>query len=192
MEKKFDTLENYLIIAKKTINNFGKRYYPSLVKEMLNCEETISSIAHAIMLADWKWDDTRVGKVSGKSKSQYSFRNQHAIWAIKKCISNKYTPKRQRQKIGSEFTLENISRNNEDPSIQYEENDHIQSLQKNINDLLNFAPISDKQKEQIRMYYYEDKTLQQIGDHYGVTKEAIRLNIKKAIATIREMVNYAS
>lgn len=192
MEKKFDTLENYLTIAKKTIYNFGKRYYPALVQEMLGNDETISTIAHAIMVADWKWDVDRVGKISGKSKSQYSFRNQHAVWAIKKYISNKYAPKNQKRKNISEFTIETISKPNSDPSVEYEENDYGECLKENIKNLIDFAPISDKQKEQIRMYYYKDMTLQQIGDHYDVTKEAVRLNIKKGIDSIRQMVKNAS
>jgi len=192
MKQEFDTLNNYLTIAKKTIHNFGKSYYPALVREMLDSDEVISTVAHAIMVADWKWDNNRVGKVSGKSKSQYSFRNQHAVWAIKKYITKKYTAKSKRHKIINDYNLESISKYNLDPSTEYEQNDYNESLKNNIRDLIDFGPISDKQKDQIRMYYYQDMTLQEIGNHYGVTKEAVRLNIKKGIGAIREMVENAS
>jgi RNA polymerase sigma factor (sigma-70 family) len=48
--------------------------------------------------------------------------------------------------------------------------------------------ISEKQKEQIQKYYLEDKTLSEIGKEFGVTREAVRQNIQKGLAKIREYV----
>ena len=48
--------------------------------------------------------------------------------------------------------------------------------------------LTDKQKQQLTMYYYDDMTLKEIGDHFGLTKEAIRLNIKKSIQKLRELI----
>jgi DNA-directed RNA polymerase specialized sigma subunit len=38
------------------------------------------------------------------------------------------------------------------------------------------------------MYYFEDKTLLEIGNIFGVTREAIRQNIQKGIKRIRAYV----
>jgi RNA polymerase sigma factor (sigma-70 family) len=59
-----------------------------------------------------------------------------------------------------------------------------------VNSIINMAPISDKQKQQLYMYYYENKTLSDIGKVYGVTREAIRQSINKALTIIKEIVNH--
>jgi RNA polymerase sigma factor (sigma-70 family) len=48
--------------------------------------------------------------------------------------------------------------------------------------------LSDKQRNQIKKYYFEEKTLLQIGKEYGVTREAIRQNIQKGLNRIRSYV----
>jgi hypothetical protein len=50
---------------------------------MLKNEEAISDVATALMYADWRFDENRKGK-TGLQKTLYSYRNQCAIWAIKK------------------------------------------------------------------------------------------------------------
>ena len=46
--------------------------------------------------------------------------------------------------------------------------------------------LSDKQKDQLKMYYFNDMTLNQIGEKFGVTREAIRQNIKTSIKKLQE------
>ena len=53
--------------------------------------------------------------------------------------------------------------------------------------LLDSGIISDKQKDQLKMYYMEDMTLSEIGKKFGVSREAIRQNIKRAIENIRSI-----
>jgi len=53
---------------------------------------------------------------------------------------------------------------------------------------LNSDIVSSKQKNQIKQYYFENKTLLEIGKEYGVTREAIRQNIQKGIKRIQEYV----
>ena len=57
-----------------------------------------------------------------------------------------------------------------------------------IRKLLSSDILSDKQRNQIYKYYFEEKTLLQIGKEYGVTREAIRQNIQKGINKIKEYV----
>lgn len=184
----YATLDEYYTIAKKTISAFGYRYYPSLVKEMLNNSDTVSTVAHAIMVADWKWDENRVGNKSGKKKTLYSFRNQCALWAIQKYVTNKYKSNQKYEKHIEHIVKNHDIKYDEDPAAILEYNDNESILKQDINLLINGTPMTDKQREQLRMYYYDNKTLAEIGHKFGVSKEAVRLNIKKAIENIREVL----
>ena len=181
----FDTLSNYTNIAKKTISKFASKFYPGLAKEMLNSDETVSEVANAIMHADWNWDQNRKGKKTGLSKSIYSYRNQCAIWAIKTYITNKYKKNQRIQKCNKHFEQNWQMKYDKDPAEIYENQEYLANLQKDIQDLLETATLTDKQKKQIRMYYYDNKTLSEIGELFGVTREAVRQNINKGLDILR-------
>ena len=184
----FDTLSNYTNIAKKTISKFASKFYPGLAKEMLSNEETVSEIASAIMFADWNWDQNRKGKITGKGKSMYSYRNQCAIWAIKTYITNKYKKSKKHQKQTEHFVNNYKESYGLNPADIYEEKEYFENLSTDVKDLLTNAPLTNKQRQQLSMYYFEDKTLSEIGKEFGVTREAIRQNINKAIAILQKSV----
>lgn len=190
MEKTFDGLSTYINLAKKTISKFAPKFYNGLSAEMLKNEEAISDVATALMYADWRFDENRPGK-SGQKKTLYSYRNQCAIWAIKTYVTNKY----KKQKNYS------LDENNEDLKfnsliadkgqrqpidllIDEEENNILKS---DIEQILSSASITEKQKQQIIMYYYEDRTLSYIGKEFGVSREAVRQNIKRGLESIRNL-----
>ena len=74
-----------------------------------------------------------------------------------------------------------ISNNEKSPLDSIIEQETADQIKLNIDTLLSSNLISDKQKEQIRMYYFEGFTLSKIGKHFGVSREAIRQSIKRAI-----------
>lgn len=186
MEQQFDSLSTYIDLAKKTISKFSGKFYSSLRSEMLSNEDAISDVAAAIMQADWKWDKDRVGK-TGLQKTKYAYRNQCAIWAIQTYITKKYKSKKS-------YSLDSIDSGDKDVS-SYDflagaesdpleiliENEEKEDLSNCINDLLNSSLITEKQKKQLKMYFFDDMTLNAIGQQFGVTREAVRQNIKKAI-----------
>ena len=59
-------------------------------------------------------------------------------------------------------------------------------LSSDIASLLDNNLISEKQKEQIKLYYFEDETLSSIGLKFGVSREAVRQNIKRAMDIIKK------
>jgi len=194
MEKEYDSLSTYIILAKKIISKFAPGFYSSLRQELLSNEDAIADIASAIMIGDWRWDKDRTG-FEGKSKTKYSYRNQCGIWAIKTYLSNKY------RKQNNHYSLDNINKDLDisftdniedkpeyDPSLIAEQNEYHEALKDNIENILSCGLISEKQKEQIKQYYFEDKTLSEIGANFGVTREAIRQNIQKGLSKIREYV----
>lgn len=192
--RQFENLNTYIILAKKIISKFGPTFYSGLNKELLSNEDAISDIATALMNADWKWDKDRVG-YNGQSKTRYSYRNQCGIWAIKSYISNKYKAKNRK------FSIDNISNDDMktfaanvpdrsvcDPAEIVSLEEEKRNLSNTIESLLSSDLLSDKQRNQIKKYYFENKTLVQIGKEYGVTREAIRQNIQKGLNKIKEYV----
>lgn len=187
--KQFDSLDSYISLAKKTISKFAPKFYNSLSKEMLMNEEAVSDVATAIMYADWRYDDTRVGK-TGMKKTKYSYRNQCAIWAIKTYITNKYRSNTKVQSINSIKDDEEISLDLADTKQQQPQDilmkiEFHNILKKNLEELLDNELLSEKQKQQIKMYYYEDMTLSEIGKKFNISREAVRQNIKRGISIIQ-------
>lgn len=188
----FDNLSTYITLAKKTIAKFGGSMYPSSVKDMLKNEDVIADIANAIMYADWRWDAERKG-FEGKSKTKYSYRNQCAIWAIKTYMTNRH--KKNRFKLSSSLDKEestymsNVAcENTEDPYDYIEDIESTNNLKEIFESIFTSNILNDKQKQQMKEYYYNNKTLAQIGKEYGVTREAVRQNIQKGLKKIKEYV----
>jgi len=48
------------------------------------------------------------------------------------------------------------------------------------------SPLSDRTKEILRLYFKEGFTQQEIGDKFGITQQAVELQIKRAIKKLRE------
>ncbi len=193
--RQFEQLDTYLLLAKKVISKFAPNFYSGLQKELLSNEDAISDIASALMTADWKWDKNRTG-FNGKSKTRYSYRNQCGLWAIKTYISNKYNKKRK-----IKLSIDTVSNDDMktyantipdtsacDPVDIVSAKEESKNLKMIIQKLLSSDILSDKQRNQIYKYYFEEKTLLQIGKEYGVTREAIRQNIQKGINKIKEYV----
>lgn len=196
MEIQFDSLATYISLAKKTINKFAPKFYNGLNKEMLSNEEAVSDVATAIMYADWRFDPNRPGK-NGDKKTLYSYRNQCAIWAIKTYITQKYKGNNKKIKTHS---LDNYIKNSQDNSNGYDitenkadldpldiliDQEHKHIMSTDIHNLLNSGIISQKQKDQLIMYYFDNMTLSEIGKKYHVSREAVRQNIKRAIQIIQ-------
>jgi RNA polymerase sigma factor (sigma-70 family) len=192
MEKKFDTLSDYISLAKKTISKFAPKFYKNLPVEMLNNEDAISDVATALMYADWRYDENRTGK-TGLKKTQYSYRNQCAIWAIKTYITQKYKTKSSKPEYSLDFESNEKTLNEFIPDTKIKtplqnviEKEDLESLSEDVLALISSSYITDKQREQIILYYFKDQTLAQIGKRFSISREAVRQNIKRAFDCIRK------
>jgi RNA polymerase sigma factor (sigma-70 family) len=192
VEKQFDSLDSYIGLAKKTISKFAPKFYNGLSSEMLKSEEAISDVATALMYADWRFDSNREGK-TGLKKTLYSYRNQCAIWAIKTYMTNKY---KKKDNLSLDHINGDMNDNQclnsmiEDPSNKSPletliDKESAENLSQTIGDLLNNSILTDKQRAQIKMYYFDDKTLSEIGKEFGVSREAIRQSIKRGLDIIK-------
>lgn len=193
MDKQYDSLATYINLAKKTISKFGPKFYNGLSSEMLNNSDAISDVATAIMYADWRFDPDRKGK-NGQQKTLYSYRNQCAIWAIKTYISNKYKKHNTNNTISLDFNTNDCESSMhsaicdskaQDPLDIVIQEEESRNLSDNLSNLLEHSELSEKQKIQIKMYYLDNQTLSYIGKQFGVSREAVRQNIKRAMEIIR-------
>lgn len=195
----FDSLDSYLLLAKKAISKFANSFYGGLSKKMLNDEDAISSIATAIMMADWRWDENYTNK-KGTKKTKYSYRNQCALWAIQTYVSKMYKkPKKIKRVYSIDYDLENneglsIHECLEDtklstPIDSLSDREEKQNLSNLIDSMFEIDCLSDRQKDYIRLYYFEDQTFEKIGKKYGITREAVRQGLNKAIEIIRSFIN---
>lgn len=186
MNTQYESLSTYITLAKKMISKFAPKFYKTLAYEMLSNEDAISDVATAIMNADWKFDENRVGKDTGLKKTKYSYRNQCAIWAIKTYVSSKY---KKSKPVNYDVELQlDTSSDSDNPLDILIEKENTNVIKECISQILNSDLLTEKQKDQIQMYYFQDMTLSEIGQKYGVTREAIRQNLLKGIEQIKSYV----
>jgi RNA polymerase sigma factor (sigma-70 family) len=194
-DHQYDSLSSYINLAKKTISKFGPKIYNGLSKEMLKNEDAIADVAYAIMIADWKYDENRIGKSTGKKKTRYSYRNQCAIWAIQTYATKS---KKKRNILSIDNNIQSDDGNTYESlladSIDYQPVNSIIDREKTelsnslVKMIFDSNILTDKQKSQLQMYYFDDMTLQQIGDHFGVTREAVRQTIKNSVKKLQEVL----
>lgn len=185
-KQEFESMKTYLGMARKFISFFVSRYDSKLRDRMLKSEDAISDIATHLMMADWRWNPEYKSK-EGKTRSRQSYRTQCALYAIKSYIT-KMSNKKQMKSL--DFVL--------DEDIEFKELladekaiSPLEILIKNEDDIscmLQKVDLTNKQRECIKLYYLESKTLQEISDIYGVSKEAIRQNLVKGVDKLRNQL----
>lgn len=192
----FESLSFYLDLAKKAISKFGGMFSNTLTKEMLRSEDAISNVANCIMMADWRWDEDRQGK-TGLKKTKYSYRNQCAIWAIKSYLSRKKNKKSKSVDIyidnsdGDVCLLDIFHKDNQDPLELIIDDEETSAVKSYLSTILSIDAniLTDRQIQYIKLYYFENQTFAQIGKQFGITREAVRQGIKKALEKIKNMAN---
>lgn len=192
METEYKDIVEYIDDAKKTIRAFANKICPGICYEMTQSEDAIADVAHAMMCADWKYDENKKGKISNKSKTRYSYRNQCAIWAIQTYIKKSLRKNRtvylnhvlaNMDDVQFEDILEDKKQKQaEHIYVEKEENEHNSRLIENI---LNSDLLTPVQQEKMKMHYVDGESLATIGRKYGVTREAIRQTIQGCIKKLQ-------
>lgn len=196
----FDSLDTYMLLAKKSISKFSNQFYNGLSSKMLKDEDAISSVANAIMMADWRWDENYQND-KGTKKTKYSYRNQCALWAIQTYVSKNY--KKDKKFKNKVYSLDHIVENHDDSAVHSFTEDskslspeeilinkeNKEELSNLIESLLKLECLSIRQRDYIKLYYFESYTFEKIGQKYGITREAVRQGLNKAISLIKESIN---
>lgn len=194
----FDSLDQYILLAKKAISKFGNSIYVGLSKKMLRDEDAICSVANAIMMADWRWDQD-YQNAKGTKKTKYSYRNQCALWAIQtyvaqntkksKHIKNVYSLDYNTDTENSISIHERIEDNHSySPEKLAMLSEEKTATQEFIDTIFNLSCLSDRQKDYIRLYYLEGYTFEKIAQKYGITREAVRQGLNKGIGIVKSIM----
>lgn len=195
----FDSLDTYILLAKKSISKFSNQFYQGLSAKMLKDEDAIASVANAIMMADWRWDENYQNE-KGTKKTRYSYRNQCALWAIQTYLSKNHKKnKRFTNKVYSldhaldeeQSNIHNLTADikSQSPELALIQKENQEELKYLIDRLLSLDCLTARQKDYIRLYYFESYTFEKIGQKYGITREAVRQGLNKAIETIKGAIN---
>lgn len=161
--------EYYSTFAKKIIVRTGNRH-------LLKDDYAISFVASYIMKADNKWKPNM-----GTKRSSYLI--LHARYGVLNYVNF--------EKIKS-ISLSKQDSNDKKNNLQIEIEDKNECVTENVinNEIFEFIEtLKPKQKLFIKEYYLNNKTLDAIGKENGITYEAVRLQIKHGLETIREKFN---
>lgn len=188
----FLSLNEYLIMARKIISKMSSGPY----KQYLNTEDVVSYVANALMMADWRWDENYNSK-QGRKKNLYSYRNQCAIWAIQTLVTKQKKSKKNIKMYSLDDNINDTDlRNNldfiedtscENPLEVLEQEETDNDIKQMVSSILDSDILSDKNKQYIKMYFFEGLTLEKIGNHFNITREAVRQGINKSLQKIREL-----
>lgn len=187
-------LNEYLSIAKRVISRFAPKFYSNLAGDMLKDEDAISDVAFAIMEADWKWNPEYRSK-TGTVRTKRAYRNQKAIWAIQTYIQKRHKNNKTMSlsycRDGYSDTplsglLEDKKKYN--PLIETILKDSEESTKLLIDTMFNTGILTDSQVKYIKGYFLEDMTLREVGEIYGVSREAVRQGVEKGLEKLRELI----
>ena len=162
-------LYEYLDVAKKIISRHG-------TLQMLRDEDAISYVANFIMTYDDRFNALPdKGCIEG-------YRTMNGKFGIKKWLSQK--------KKRKEVSLESLTtRYNYDAGGNFRgEIPSDENTLENVylNEILSEIDRLDKREQEcIRLYFFENKTLEDISSVYDLSKERIRQIIKAALETIK-------
>jgi RNA polymerase sigma factor (sigma-70 family) len=171
------TLYEYIEIAKRCIGAFAS------APNMLRDDDAIAHVAEHLMLGHLRW------KENG-GRTLRSYLNQCAIWAIKSWKSKLYKVSQQQElslnmdsgycdQHGELYQLIPDKKAREPSDILFNDNE------KAANSLINSDCITKLQRYYLTQRYIENKTFQEIGDSVGVSRQAVKQCITKAITKLQ-------
>jgi len=185
---KFQTLEEYLILAKKLLVVNGNRINSGLAREMLGNDDVIANLATELMSAELSFNG---------NGNLYGYRKQIAKWVIfeyieRKTKSNKYSY----LSIDSEYgdgnhsasyplSFKNLLKSSEKSPFENacdSENNFENSIQK----MIVKGYISNIQGNYLKSHFLDGLSMTEIAKDRGVTLQAVSLSIKRAIKKLRE------
>lgn len=184
----FEALDDYYLIAKKIISTHAPKIRTGLADEMLNNDDAISNIAHAIMMADWKFDGRGNRLGYRKRMGEYAIKNYAArsgrvfrrqVFSLDNFIN---------KMVESESFAQSLPDLSGGPGDNIERQEELDVLRERLEELLSCDLISDQQASYLRMYYLEGKSLSEIGKTRGVSKQGVSELIRKTCNILRQHI----
>ena len=172
------TLYEYIEIARRCIGAFASS------SGMLNDDDAVAHVAEHLMLGHLRW------KEDG-GRTLYSYLNQCAIWAIKSWKNKLYQTNKQHQELSLNA---DAGRNGEGAQLYQFVPDKkakepfdilFNDNEKTVGSLVESECLTHLQRYCLKRRYIENQTLQEIANSLGVSRQAVHLHIKKAIARLQ-------
>ena len=185
---KFESMDAYILHAKKIICYFAPKFRKGLREQILNNEEAISNVATAIMLADWTFDREYIGEKGAKC-SISTYRNLRAIWAIKSFMTRKNRKSSKCLSLNNEINdrgsgAYDAMQDDSCPSPQ--DSPERKEVREWLERVVDSALLSKKQSLYVRKRFFEDKTIAEIATESDVSRQAVGESINRAIRKIKE------
>jgi len=188
----FTTLDDYLELARKTIGRFAPKYRATLGREMLRNDDTVSYVATAIMVADWLWNKDYRSKTN-TVRSQYAYRNQHAIWAIQRYITRQaestYIESLDMPNKNDEPMYETvIDKRSDNPAITASNTNLLQHLYSTLDHAVEDGDMTRADVDMLVSYYSEQETLRSLAQKYHMSHEGVRQSVQKNLKKAQKIL----
>lgn len=168
------SLVEYYEIANKILYSL----LGAMAQRITSDQDKLSIIVSEIMLADWKWNG--LGSV-------YGYRKQRVQWALGKLFRFKREVVSLFQDINEDIALIDTIPDNKINHVKtIEHNDALNLTMKTLDS----AELTETEKNCINKYYLagSKKTMQQVGEELGISKQGVDFGIKKGIKKIRRCI----
>ena len=179
----------YINIARKIVKKHAPKFYGGLDREILNDEQALGDITSKIIIGELNWNPDYRSK-TGTVKTKRGYRSQCGIWAIQDYMSYKHRKKVSLTSLDQETKdgrpLHMFIADDNSSGINEVDNREEQSVVLNsLDDILTSGVVTRKQEKFIRSYYYEERTLKEIAEIHGISRQAVADSIQKGIRNIQ-------
>lgn len=180
-----ETLDEYILIAKKMIASMAPSFRYGLAEEMLCSDDAISNVAHDIMVADWQFN--------GRG-NRYGFRKERAKYSIKSYLSRRGKHNKRRvfrldavvKASNQDSTFaELLTDNSQNPIGVVEDNDLSSYIIQKLDSMVSNGTLSSRGVRYIKMYYLDSLDVNKIAEKEGVTRQAVYDTMSRTMKIIK-------
>jgi RNA polymerase sigma factor (sigma-70 family) len=191
----FESLSSYLEQAERLISHYCSNKNPRARSILFGNDDSVSLVAHALMMADWTYDVNNQSENGTATKKTYRY--LRATWAMKTLLT-----KNRQQRLKSNLSLdmvfsdpskvgntsfldfiEDISQGSPSSNLQ------TQELRAAIDEMLSLGIVTDTQREYLVLRYLKEMELEEIAAFKGVTRQAVYDGLKRATRFLQEGLN---
>jgi RNA polymerase sigma factor (sigma-70 family) len=170
--------EKMLNEHKGLLHKFARRYLQAGKKVGYEYDDLLMIAAQGLLRALRDYDETKSKKSTYMSIWIVSYLQR----AIEKAKKNDFIPFSSLESDeDDEFSNSLID------IIHYIDDEDVKD---ELEDALARADIPDRVKKMIKMYYVDGMTLREIANEFGISKEAIRMNMRKYLHKVYKVLNY--
>ena len=170
------TLSEYEQITRVYVKHWCNKLAPNLTYKMLGSDEVMSNMTFEVMKADAQFDNAK----SSKSTFRQTFIKNAILEYLTKLNNNYYQVDLKSQSIHS--NIEDLRADSETLITQQESKEIVQTA-------LSKAKLTQKQRECINMYFFDNLKITDIASKLNVTTQAVYCRLTIALKKLRRILN---